>query len=73
MTRSQVREAIEGALGAIPFEPPATVAYCAQVRDDLRGRLPEGAVLDVYHRAQRELVVEARVDGVVDVLALPLV
>jgi hypothetical protein len=69
----QIKEQIEQSLGVVPFEPPITIEYCKKVRDDLRARCPAGCLLDVFHRNQRELVVEVRSDGVLCRVQLPLV
>lgn len=71
MTPSEVRSAIEAAIGAVPFEPPVSLEYCAAVRDVLRAALP-GAHIDAYHRFV-ELVVEVHLGDLRCLVATPLV
>lgn len=67
----RVREAVESALGSVPFDPPISVEYCAAVRDAIRAALPSASI-DVFHRLT-ELVVDVRVGDVTYATVVPLV
>jgi len=67
-----LRIAIETALGSVPFEAPVSAEYCKAVYAALRLLLPI-ATIEVFHRAERELIVEARQDGKYYALVVPLV
>lgn len=60
-THAEVHALITDVLETVDYQAP-TVAYCVEVRDSLRARLPADALLDVHWRPGR-LLVEIRIDA----------
>lgn len=71
MSAAEVRSAITHVLGSVDYVAP-TVAYCVEVRDALRPRLPDHALVEVHWRPGKLLVEVRHQDLVVrEVVDLP--